>query len=241
MTQPTQRLSPIEPRRLYRQIATILRDSIDAGRFPAGSLLPPERDLAEQLGVSRTSVREALIALEVQGRVSVRVGIGVLVLAPSETPDRSGGRSSDEPPIGPLDLLDARIVVETETAARAAANATVPEVQALRGLVEQMLDEQRQGSTRHVADRAFHLEIARIAGNAALLTVVAQLWDARRSPIQDRFESLFAMPERFVATQRDHELIVAAIADRLPDAAREAMRRHLARVRDSLLRAIEQS
>ena len=64
MTQPTQRLSPIEPRRLYRQIATILRDSIDAGRFPAGSLLPPERDLAEQLGVSRTSVREALIALD---------------------------------------------------------------------------------------------------------------------------------------------------------------------------------
>jgi DNA-binding FadR family transcriptional regulator len=236
----TQRLPPIEPRRLYRQIATILRESIDAGRFPVGSLLPPERDLAEQLGVSRTSVREALIALEVQGRVSVRVGVGVSVLAPTKKTIRSEVTPTDEPPIGPLDLLDARMVVETETAARAAAHASGPEVQALRALIEQMLDEQRQGSTRHVADRAFHLEIARIAGNAALLAVVTQLWDARRSPIQDRFESLFATPERFVATLGEHERVVAAIAARDPDAAREAMRRHLARVRDTLSRAIEQ-
>lgn len=236
----TQRLPPIEPRRLYRQIATVLRESIDAGRFPVGSLLPPERDLAEQLGVSRTSVREALIALEVQGRVSVRVGVGVSVLPPPETPAQRDVASMDEPPIGPLDLLDARTVVETETAARAAANASGPEVQALRALVDQMRDEQRQGWTRHVADRAFHLEIARIAGNAALLAVVTQLWDARRSPIQDRFESLFATPERFVATLKEHERIVAAIANRNPDAARDAMRRHLARVRDTLSRAIEQ-
>jgi DNA-binding FadR family transcriptional regulator len=235
----SQRLPPIEPRRLYRQIATILREWIDAGRFPVGSLLPPERDLAEQLGVSRTSVREALIALEVQGRVSVRVGVGVSVLAASEKTEVSGSVSAEAPPIGPLDLLDARLLIEAETAARAATNASGPEVQGLRGLVDQMLDEQREGSTRHVADRAFHLEIARIAGNAALLAVVTLLWNARRSPIQDRFESLFATPERFEATHRDHDRIVAAIADRDPEAAREAMRRHLVRVRDSLSRVIE--
>ena len=71
----------IEPRRLYRQIADQIRALIKSGEFPAGSRLPPERDLARQLGVSRPSVREALIALEVEGMVEVRIGSGIYVLA----------------------------------------------------------------------------------------------------------------------------------------------------------------
>src|ERR1700721_2584693 len=70
------RLPQVEPVRLYRQIAALIGDRIDNGSFSVGSLLPAERDLAEQLGVSRTSVREALIALEVSGKVSLRVGHG---------------------------------------------------------------------------------------------------------------------------------------------------------------------
>src|SRR6266576_2213344 len=72
----------IEPRRLYRQIADQIRSLIRAGEFVAGSRLPPERDLAKQLGVSRPSVREALIALEVEGLVEVRIGSGIYVLGP---------------------------------------------------------------------------------------------------------------------------------------------------------------
>src|SRR2546423_11640486 len=67
----------IEPRRLYRQIADQIRTLIRAGEFTAGSRLPPERDLARQLGVSRPSVREALIALEVEGLVDSRIGSGI--------------------------------------------------------------------------------------------------------------------------------------------------------------------
>src|SRR3546814_16563839 len=70
---------PIEPRRLYRQIADQLRVLIQAGEFPVGARLPPERDLALKLGVSRPSVREALIALEVEGLVEVRMGSGIYV------------------------------------------------------------------------------------------------------------------------------------------------------------------
>src|SRR3989442_3066300 len=70
----------IDPRRLYRQIADQIRGLIKNGEFPAGSRLPPERDLARQLGVSRPSVREALIALEVEGMVEVRIGSGIYVL-----------------------------------------------------------------------------------------------------------------------------------------------------------------
>jgi DNA-binding FadR family transcriptional regulator len=233
-----ERLPSIEPKRLYQQIAAVLRRSIDDGKFAIGTLLPPERELAEQLGVSRTSVREALIALEVEGRVSVRVGVGVQVLdaRTAAAPDASGGA---EPPIGPLDLLEARLVVEPETAALAARNAHGSDLATLRGALERMIEESRQGSTRHVADRAFHLEIARLAGNAALSLIVAQLWDHRRTLMQERLETLFSTPERFTAAQRDHEAILAAIAAADPDAARSAMRRHIARVRDALSRAIE--
>ena len=76
----------IEPRRLYRQIADQIRGLIKSGEFPAGSRLPPERDLARQLGVSRPSVREALIALEVEGMVEVRIGSGIYVLAGAPPP-----------------------------------------------------------------------------------------------------------------------------------------------------------
>ena len=75
-------IQAIEPRRLYRQIADQLRALIAAGEFALGSRLPPERDLATQLGVSRPSVREALIALEVEGLVEVRMGSGIYVTAP---------------------------------------------------------------------------------------------------------------------------------------------------------------
>src|SRR5439155_20970979 len=69
-----------EPRRLYRQIADQIRSLIRSNEFAAGARLPPERDLARQLGVSRPSVREALIALEVEGLVEVKIGSGIYVL-----------------------------------------------------------------------------------------------------------------------------------------------------------------
>ena len=81
----------IEPRRLYRQIADQIRTLIRSGEFPAGARLPPERDLAKQLGVSRPSVREALIALEVEGLVEVRIGSGIYVQAPGNAASGKGG------------------------------------------------------------------------------------------------------------------------------------------------------
>jgi len=119
------RLPQIETVRLYRQIADLLSERIDQGLFPIGTLLPAERDLAQQLGVSRTSVREALIALEVGGKVSIRVGHGVQIL---EATPRSvaGERASDlaDADIGPIQLMEARRHVELKTAELAAANRT---------------------------------------------------------------------------------------------------------------------
>src|SRR6478752_10769153 len=94
----------IETRRLYRQIADQIRALIKRGEFVAGSRLPPERDLAKQLGVSRPSVREALIALEVEGLADVRIGSGIYVLRPGGS---GPGDKLFEAEAGPFELLRA--------------------------------------------------------------------------------------------------------------------------------------
>jgi DNA-binding FadR family transcriptional regulator len=186
--------------------------------------------------VSRTSVREALIALEVEGRVSVRVGAGVQVLSPPIRTTRSALLS--DAPIGPLDLLDARLIVEPETAALAAVNARAQDVARLEEWCRQLTTEHREGLHRHDADRAFHLEIARTSGNAALELLVGQLWAQRQNVLQKRFEAIFGTPEGYTATETDHRSIVDAIRVRDCGGAREAMRKHLVRVRERLARAI---
>ena len=117
------RLPQVEPVRLYRQIAALISDRIDEGLFPVGSLLPAERDLAEQLGVSRTSVREALIALEVGGKVSIRVGHGVQILQATPRMDRVGASAEvSEGDIGPIQMMEARRLIEPRSAELAALN-----------------------------------------------------------------------------------------------------------------------
>jgi DNA-binding FadR family transcriptional regulator len=231
-----QRLPPIETKRLYQHIAGVLRESMDSGRFGVGSYLPPERELADQLGVSRASVREALIALEVQGRVSVRVGAGVQVLDASSP--RAASASADEPPVGPLELLEARLVVETETAALAARHATEQDLQGLQRSLDQMVQDHARNPLLHDGDRAFHIGIARASGNAALLFIVTTLWDQRYTPMQDRMETLFTTPGLHTAAVDDHRRVLEAIAAHDPAAARQAMRRHLTTVRKTFSRAI---
>ena len=87
-------LRAVETTRLYRQIAGQIVALIDSGEFSEGSRLPPERELAGLLGVSRTSVREAIIALEIAGRVEVRVGTGIFVTAPAAHKTRPSATAS---------------------------------------------------------------------------------------------------------------------------------------------------
>src|SRR5579859_6372563 len=95
-------LQAVDSRRLYRQIADQITSLIDRGEYASGARLPPERDLARQLGVSRPSVREALIALEVEGYVDVRVGSGVYVTRPTQS------RAALPADSGPFELIRAR-------------------------------------------------------------------------------------------------------------------------------------
>src|SRR5438105_9316042 len=118
----------IEPRRLYRQIADQIRGLIKGGEYRAGARLPPERDLARQLGVSRPSVREALIALEVEGLVEVRVGSGIYVRNPANAKSRSELPADT----GPFELLRARWIIEGECAALAAKSINKAQLQGMK-------------------------------------------------------------------------------------------------------------
>lgn len=219
-------LQTLEPQRLYRQIAEQLRVLMSQGEFKPGARLPAERDLAKQMGVSRPSVREALIALEVEGWVEVRTGSGVFVLD-REQPAQIRTRKVPENEWGPLEIIRARRAVEGEIAALAAAQAKRKDVDAIREAIDLMKEDTGRGIAPTLADRAFHTAIAEAAGNAVLVDTVRTFWDARRGPLFERLGDYFENVPSWRTAIGEHEAILDAIRSRDAQAARDAMHAHM--------------
>ncbi len=220
-------LQAIETQRLYRQIADQLRDLVARGEFPEGTRLPAERDLASQLGVSRPSVREALIALEVEGMIEVRTGSGIYVKQPQaqrRSVTESGGLDADW---GPLEVISARLVIESEVAALAAQQASKTQVRAMHSALKKMQKEADAGEVPRWGDEAFHEAIAKGCGNSVLLDTVKRLWQARNGPLFERLGAHFEHPASWQAAIAEHEQVLAAIESRNGPAARRAMHKHL--------------
>lgn len=216
-------LQAVDSRRLYRQIADQIAALIEKGEYAKGERLPPERDLARQLGVSRPSVREALIALEVQGYVEVRVGSGVYVMGrrPRARVERLPAES------GPFELIRARWLIEGECAALAAKEATRAQIRAMEDSLDRMEKACGRGRMPLDDDRLFHLRIAEASGNSALALVVRTLWDQRTGPLFLRLEHHFDTPGLWTVAIREHRDVLHAIARRDAAGARTAMRRHM--------------
>jgi DNA-binding FadR family transcriptional regulator len=216
-------LKTVAPRRLYRQISDQLRELIGNGEYAPGARLPAERELARELGVSRPSLREALIALEIEGLLEVRVGSGIYVTPPD-------GRARHAPPAdasGPFEVIRARRLIEGECAALAARHATPVQLRALRKAHASMRKEARRSHNPLHADRAFHVRIAEAAGNSALELLVQTLWDQRVGPFYRALEKKLEYPAMAGETLREHAAVLAAIVSRDPARARAAMRRHM--------------
>ena len=216
-------LQSIAPQRLYRQIADQLRALITQGEFAVGDRLPAERDLAQQLGVSRPSVREALIALEVEGWVEVRTGSGVYVLER----ERRAAAPVAETEWGPLELIRARRVVEGETAAIAAVQRRRPHLDAMGRALDDMRDMAARQVMPMEGDRAFHLAIVEACDNTVLSETVQGFWDSRRGPIFTRLGGYFETVTSWRMAIAEHEAIRDAIAARDAAAARTAMHTHM--------------
>jgi len=216
-------LQAVEPRRLYRQIADQIRGLIESGAVARGARLPAERDLAKQLKVSRPSLREALIALEIEGLLDVRVGSGIYVTQPGE---RAGGAVLADAS-GPFEVIRARWMIEGECAALAAKHGTAAQLRAIRGAHADLLKETKRHHNPLDADRAFHVRIAQATGNSALELVVQTLWDERVGPLYRALETKLEYPAMAEETAHEHAAVLAAIVAREPASARAAMRRHM--------------
>jgi DNA-binding FadR family transcriptional regulator len=225
----------IEPRRLYLEIASQIRSLIENGEFAFGSRLPAERELAKQFGVSRPSVREALIALEVEGYVDVRPGSGVFVTTPKRpAPDYSHTE-------GPLEIMRARKVVEGEIAAEAATHIRQKDIAALRQIVRELekASAAPDPTSCIFADRSFHLYLAKKVRNNMLLRIVTDLFDQRSSLLGKQFGAHFDNPKTWTAVIAEHRKIIEALAARDPEQARKAMHSHLIRAHDRWAQQLE--
>jgi GntR family uxuAB operon transcriptional repressor len=212
-----------EPR-LYRVVSGKIEELIRDENIQPGERLPSERDLAIKLGVSRTSLREALIALELGGVIEVRGGSGVYV---SEQAPPQPEATAVGP--GPFEVLAARRMIEVEVAAMAAKNATDAGIDAILVAVEQMERHHEDLGNNESADRNFHLAIARASGNSALVGVIDYLWN-QRGTLWHKLKEHFQTEELRQQTLIDHRNILAAIAAHDVAGARTAMRAHLDRV-----------
>lgn len=223
-----------EKPRLYISVLNKMQSLIDSGEFPAGGRLPPERELAERFNVSRPTIREAIIALEVLNRVQVKTGSGIYVL---EHHSANGG---DINSITPWELTESRALIEGEAAALAATHITDKELQHLEDSLHEMAMENDSGDLAEGdADKKFHRIIAQATRNAMLVAVIEDMWHVRNNaPQVSRAYKAICEQDGAKRVEEHHE-IFEALSRRDPKAARAAMHQHFALILNKLIATTE--
>lgn len=223
-------LPTLKPERLYRQISSLLIGCIRKEQFAPGAMLPPERELAKQLGVSRSSIREALIALEITGWVEIRTGNGVFVTNP--LPKTDAPLVEDE--FSLKSLINARLLYEGMTAELAARNGTDDQRAELQEVTHDLIQLHVNDEKFLHEDKRFHLLIAEMTGNEVLAEMMEYLWNKRKSSRFLRLESHYAENDFPREMNQDHANITQAIIERDPQRARACMECHIQHVYDRL-------
>jgi GntR family transcriptional repressor for pyruvate dehydrogenase complex len=227
-------IEPVKSTRIYEEIVRQVKQLIAEGKLKSGDRLPPERDLAEKFMVSRTSVREALRALQSRGLIEIRAGEGAFVrdisvdaliepLALVILPHREA--------VG--ELFEARRLLEPAIAALAARRATREELVEMERILDQQASEVAKGRTGMAQDTALHAAIANSAHNRAITRIVNALMDLLT---QSREESLHT-PGRPTRSHEDHRRILEAIQRRDEVAAHRAMTDHIIAVENLVMGA----
>ncbi|MDO4642993.1 MAG: FCD domain-containing protein [Cardiobacteriaceae bacterium] len=226
-------MNNITTSRRYPEVAAELRQMMKNGQFTVGEKMPAERQLAEQLDVSRALLREALIMLEIQGLVEVRQGSGVYVL---RLPDDSVPKT-DESDIGPFELMQARQILESSIAEVAALTVTKADIEDLQRILQIQEQEVLNGNTDYSSDEQFHLRVAQATQNSVLAKSVHQLWLYRkRSSMWEQLHRHITHTDYWKGWLEDHRKILNALKRRDPAAARQSMWQHLEKVRETLLK-----
>lgn len=229
--------------RLYQTIVSKIRDDIRQGIYTVGAKLPPERDLALQLGVSRTSVREAIIALEVCGIVEVKLGSGVYVLKTQvDIPEEIHPAKqlnihpqlapflADQQSISPFELLNARLYIEPYLAELAALNRTEQQLADIKQAFIMNVGDNLEHSQDHIGDRLFHIRIAEASQNNAYSYFLKYLLGQQYTELFSRLRRLYTSEDMPLRSQYEHQEILTAIQNQEPERARQAMQQHIQHV-----------
>jgi GntR family transcriptional regulator, transcriptional repressor for pyruvate dehydrogenase complex len=216
--------------RLYEQIVQQVEESVHKGALKAGDQLPPERELAQQFGVSRTAVREAVKALREKGLVEAYHGRGTFITEGSsysirQSLDRMIRIGQEE---GSRYLVEVREILEPEIAALAAKRADEEGLTSLREQVAIMDSARKDPDAFIEADLDFHLALAEAAANPLILSLIDSIVGVLREQ-RMRIFHVEGGPER---GQYHHKRILEAVEHRDPLGAREAMKAHLRQVRE---------
>lgn len=217
-------VTPIQRTTLTEAAFEQLISQVVNGNWKPGDRIPPERDLCQQLGIARTSLREALKAMELVGMLNSRVGDGTFVCPRSEFLSRPllwafTGMDHDEL----HDIMEARMIIEENLAGLAAERGSVAQIARIAEAVQLMRDSIARDESILEADMAFHLAVSTAAQNEVLRNAVQLLRNLMRQGIYYKL----LIPNIAEAILKGHVAIYAAIARRSPVAARRAMRRHL--------------
>lgn len=222
----TSSLRAPESRRLYEQLEQLLRGYVQEHGLRPGDRLPSERALAAALKVSRVSLRQATVSLEVQGLLEVRHGGGIYVRSLNVDPERLKTMLTRRRRLP--DVLEAREAIECMLARLAAQRRTDPDLAAIEAALRAMAVDIANGEIGEGADQRFHTAIAQAAKNRLLLDVMRALED----PIQETRLASLSEPGRPPRSLADHHRIAEAIRRQDPRRAETAMRRHLKVVSD---------
>jgi len=238
--------------RSYLHVADMLRREITKMDVDASGRLPSERELAGLLNISRPSLREGLIALELQGEIEIRIGSGIYLRKPAGGQGPAGAAAPVQSPTpmqavkmgdSPRDVNQMRLFLEGGVAAHAARFITRAQLRQLDKSLQAMraaLKQKGRAGVRTIteADRLFHMTLACVTENELLVQTLEDLFDQRYTPVADTMHRHFDDQSAWQIAVQEHQDIYEAIASRDPLQAQAAMQRHLTRAHARLMAVI---
>ncbi len=237
MAQALNHITPVMRTNLTSSVFEQLLSYVVGGSWKPGDRIPPERELCQQLGIARTSLREALKAMELVGMLDSRVGDGTFVCPRSEFFSRPllwAFTGTDREEL--QEIMEARTIIEENLAGLAATRGTAEQIEKIGHAVQQMRDSIARGDSTLDADMAFHLAVSAAAQNGVLTNAVRLLRNLMRQWINYKL----LIPDIPEIVLKRHVAIYRAIAARKPNAARNAMRFHLEETTRLVTRVVEQ-
>ena len=225
----------MECTRLYQQLAAELKQRIEGGVYPVGDKLPAERFIAEEMDVSRTVVREAIIMLEVEAYVEVRKGSGIHVISNQPKSLILPDTAIEFASAGPFELLQARQLIESNVAEFAATQVTKQDIVALMEIQERARQEDRFRDSEW--DLKFHVQVALATQNSAMATIVEKMWSQRiHNPYWQKLHE--HIDDKSIESWcEDHDKILKALIRKDPYGAKIAMWQHLENTKQMLFHA----